>query len=77
MTRDEQLEDQYMQDYLRHEHLTMNIHHIEEDKGFEIKCLNCGSTDVSEEHDFDYDYDENMIDLGTYLICHNCGQCNR
>ena len=48
-----------------------------EDKGFEIKCLNCGSTDVSEEHDFDYDYDENMIDLGTYLICNNCGQCDR
>jgi hypothetical protein len=49
----------------------------EEDKGFEIKCLNCGSTDVKEVNDYDYDWDENLIDLGTYLICNNCGQCNR
>jgi uncharacterized OB-fold protein len=50
---------------------------MEEYKGFEIKCLNCGSTDVKEVHDYDYDWDENMIDLGTYLVCNNCGQCNR
>lgn len=46
-------------------------------KGFEIKCLECGSTDVEELQDYDYDYDENMIDLGSYYSCNSCGQNNR
>ena len=50
---------------------------MEEDKGFEIKCLNCGSTDVEELQDYDYDYDDNVIDLGSYLRCKSCGQTER
>lgn len=39
----------------------------EEDKGFEIKCLNCGSTNC----DVDQKYSDNV---GIIIVCLNCGQ---
>jgi len=48
-----------------------------EDKGFEIKCLNCNSINVTYEADIDYDYEENSYINRYYLYCHNCGQSDR
>ncbi|WP_205427417.1 hypothetical protein [Clostridium botulinum] len=47
---------------------------MEEDKGFEIKCLNCGNTNIDIKADLDYDYEENSYINGYYLECNNCGQ---
>jgi hypothetical protein len=49
----------------------------EEDKGFEIKCLNCGSNEVTIETDMDYDYEEISYISGYYHYCKNCGQSDR
>lgn len=48
-------------------------------KGFEIKCLECGSTDVSIKYDSDYGYDgedEYFVQGDAYLQCNNCGYNN-
>ena len=48
----------------------------EEDKGFEIKCLNCGSTDCNISEMGDYNYEEEWEGSGIFEItCRNCGQC--
>ena len=46
-------------------------------RGFEIKCLDCGGTNVEMIEDFDYDYEDNIIDSGIYYICKDCGQDSR
>ncbi len=43
------------------------------DKGFNITCLECGSSDVSIQEDIDYDWDEEPYENGYYLKCNNCG----
>lgn len=47
---------------------------MDENKGFEIKCLNCGSTKVHIEQDGDYDWEENWIPYGWFICCEECGQ---
>lgn len=47
---------------------------MEDDKGFEIKCLNCGSINIDVHADVDYDYDGNPYIGGYYIECNNCGQ---
>ena len=45
-----------------------------QDNGFEIKCLNCGSTNcvISQEEDYDMD---DMLVLGLpYIVCNDCFQ---
>lgn len=45
-------------------------------KGFNIICLECGSTDYSIKVDNDYAFDgedEYLIELGQYIECGNCG----
>lgn len=45
------------------------------DKGFEIKCLNCGSTECFIQDTGDYDYEETYIPSGMHeIVCRNCGQ---
>jgi len=48
---------------------------VEEDKGFEIKCLNCKSINVVVESIYDYDWEDNLICDGFEIICKDCGQC--
>lgn len=45
-----------------------------EDKGFEVKCLNCGSTEVELLEDYDEYSDGELYSLGTYFYCKDCGQ---
>lgn len=45
-----------------------------EDKGFEIKCLNCGSINVNCETVLDYEYDESSYISGYEIYCKDCGQ---
>lgn len=47
-----------------------------EDKGFEIKCLNCNSTDCSIEKDSDYGSDDEWVIWSYKIVCNNCGQYN-
>jgi len=49
---------------------------METDKGFEIKCLNCGSTKCEMEEEGEYDYEEEWHSWGSKIVCNNCGQCN-
>ena len=49
----------------------------DEDKGFKIICLNCGSDNVTYETDIDYDYEENSYESGHYFYCHNCCQTDK
>lgn len=44
--------------------------------GFLIKCLNCGSHNVSIQEEVDYDWDENPYVNGYYLFCNDCGNAN-
>jgi hypothetical protein len=47
----------------------------QEDKGFQISCLNCGSKDCSIDPDGDYNYDDEWHWSNTHTItCKNCGQ---
>jgi hypothetical protein len=47
----------------------------QEDKGFQISCLNCGSKDCSVDIDGDYNYDDEWEYYSTSTItCKNCGQ---
>jgi len=52
-----------------------------EDKGFEIRCLNCGSINVTIEEDWledeNYDGEFTLGFMGTYFYCHDCGQSDR
>lgn len=41
----------------------------EEEKGFEIKCLNCGSIDCEITFEGSGAYSTDMV-----IVCHNCGQ---
>lgn len=45
-----------------------------DDKGFEIKCLNCGSEKCVTTFDVDYDINNEPIYSPFYIICENCGQ---
>lgn len=46
-----------------------------EDKGFEIRCKNCGNTYCSIDLLGDYNYEEEWELFGTWKItCNNCGQ---
>jgi hypothetical protein len=47
---------------------------MDEDKGFELKCLNCESTNVTIEREYDYNYEEELELGGFYLCCCDCGQ---
>jgi uncharacterized Zn finger protein len=48
------------------------------EKLFEIKCLSCGSTDVSIVAEVDYDGEDNLEYTGTtYCKCNNCGADDR
>jgi hypothetical protein len=50
----------------------------EEDRGFQIRCLNCGSTDCEIKENGDYNDEEEWENFGGYyIVCHNCGQDNR
>lgn len=42
-------------------------------RGFEIKCLECGSENVSIQEEIDYDYDETPYTFDVYLMCNDCG----
>lgn len=47
-----------------------------EEKGFEIKCLDCGCTEYEIVQEWENEYDiEHLFLLGTYLRCKNqeCG----
>jgi ribosomal protein S27E len=45
---------------------------------FEIKCLSCGSTNVSVIAELDYDYEDNLVYNGmTYCKCNDCGTEDR
>jgi len=47
----------------------------EKDKGFEIKCKNCGSTDCTIDILGDYDHEEEWYSWDTWRItCNSCGQ---
>lgn len=48
----------------------------EEDKGFETKCLNCGSTNCVVQEKYDYNYEEELVYDGHGFMCFDCGQSN-
>lgn len=53
---------------------------IELNKGFEIKCLDCGSKNCEVLEDGEYvddTYGEKWESYGFYIKCHDCGQDNR
>lgn len=46
----------------------------EEDKGFEVKCLNCGSTNCVIKEQYDYNSDDELVYCGHGFMCFDCGQ---
>lgn len=46
-------------------------------KGFKIICQECKSEDCIVEEDIDYDWDENPVLYGYYVVCNNCGNQDR
>jgi len=48
----------------------------EQDKGFEIKCLNCGSTNCVISQELEYDYNENSSIGRPFIVCQDCYQSN-
>lgn len=49
---------------------------MEENKGFEIKCLDCDSTNCVVTQDIEYDYEENSSLGRAYIVCLDCYQSN-
>ena len=46
----------------------------DQDKGFEIKCLDCGSTNCTIYEDYDYDYNDDLVPIGYRIRCLDCNQ---
>lgn len=51
------------------------LNEIQPDKGFQIKCLNCGSTDchIELKEAYGFDIDETIYN-DYYVLCEICGQ---
>ena len=59
-------------------HFTVDLQNAKKEeyeyRGFEIKCLDCGSTNVECGEDYDEDCDGEWFSLGNYMQCNDCGQ---
>ncbi len=43
-------------------------------KGFEIKCLDCRSTNVKIKENYEYNWDEELEFDRVVIVCNDCGQ---